>query len=297
MYYKWLQAFHAVAVNQSFTIASNVLGIGQPTLSIHVANLEKHFEIELFYRRNRKVTLTPLGKTLLTITKGLYGYEREAIALLQASKEMNTGELRIHATVAYDVMEVLETFRSKHPKIVSKVTLGNEHEVLKSLEQFSSDIGVIGRAITDNRYSSYFFSRHEVKAIFNTSHPLAQRRKISLEDLDGYHMILRPKSSTTRQAFEAAVKNTKFKIHTVMEMNSREAIREAVIRGFGFGVMSEPAFYPHEKLRAISFSDVNIFTEVYIVCLSERRERTILDEFFSAAKQLREHKIQQKLSQ
>ena len=88
MYYKWLQAFHAVAVNQSFTIASNLLGIGQPTLSIHVANLEKHFEIELFYRRNRKVTLTPLGKTLLTITKGLYGYEREAIALLQGCIEM-----------------------------------------------------------------------------------------------------------------------------------------------------------------------------------------------------------------
>ena len=59
--------------------------------------------------------------------------------------------------------------------------------------------------------------------------------------------------SATRAPFEAAINNKEVQFVTVMEMNSREAIREAVMREFGFAVMSKPAFHLHAKLIAIRF--------------------------------------------
>ena len=76
MYHKWLQAFHAVAREGGFTAAARSLNLGQPTISIHVKALEQQFGVELFDRQGRTVKLTPLGRSLLKITQGLYGHER-----------------------------------------------------------------------------------------------------------------------------------------------------------------------------------------------------------------------------
>ena len=71
-----------------------------------------------------------------------------------------------------------------------------------------------------------------------------------------------------------------------MEMNNLDAVREAIIRGFGFGVMSETDFSPHENLRALRISDVDIHTKTYIICLVERRERLLIRIFFRTAEDL-----------
>ncbi len=68
MYEKPLKAFHAVAVEGGFTAASRALSIGQPTVSTHVHLLEETFGVELFHRRGRTIELTPVGRTLFTIT-------------------------------------------------------------------------------------------------------------------------------------------------------------------------------------------------------------------------------------
>lgn len=64
MYQKWLEAFHHVARENSFTGAASHLNVGQPTISTHVSNLEGHFGVELFQRKGRAIHLTPAGETL-----------------------------------------------------------------------------------------------------------------------------------------------------------------------------------------------------------------------------------------
>ncbi len=286
MYQKWLQAFHAVATHGNFTTAGKALNVGQSTISIHVINLEKRFDVELFHRRSGSVQLTPTGKTLLTVTKGLYGHEAEALELLEATKKLDLGELKLSAIGPFDVMEILQAFRDSHPRIRLDVALGTEFEVLNSLDDFSADIGVVGRDISNKRYFSQLYDRHPILTIFNVTNPLTKRKTLKLRDLDNQEMILRPPVSTTRKAFEAALDGTEINIIPIMEMNSREAVREAIIRGFGFGIMSETEFSPHKNLRALRISDVDVHTEAYIICLAERRERPLIRSFYRTAEDL-----------
>ena len=53
-----LRAFHAVAQTGGFTAAARQIGVGQPTLTIQVQELEAAYGIELFVRRGRRVALT-----------------------------------------------------------------------------------------------------------------------------------------------------------------------------------------------------------------------------------------------
>ena len=283
MYQKWLEAFHMVAVAGSFTRAAEALNVGQPTVSTHVKALEKHFRVELFHRRGRTVKLTPTGESLFTITRGLHGHQEEAIALLRTTRDLETGQLALHAVGPFDVMEVLQVFRHRYPAVATAVRLGFEEEILGGLRDFDCDVGVVGRAVEDPALCCEFYNRHRVLVIVHADHALARRRSIRIEELEGCDMVLRPTFSTTRQAFDRALRQAGVTVRPVMEINSREANREAVLRGFGAGVISETEFAPAPSIRTLRVTDAEVFTRAYLVCLAERRDRPLVDAFFRIA--------------
>jgi len=283
MYQKWLQAFHTVATTGGFTRAAEALNVGQPTISTHVKSLEDYFRVELFHRRGRTVKLTATGETLLTITRGLYGHEEEALALLRATRDRETGQLTLNAVGPFDVMEVLQVFRRQHPGIATKVTLGFEGEILDGLRDFDHDVGVVGRQVDDPAFHCEFYNRHRVLVIVPADHPLGGRRSIRMKELEGCDIVLRPTFSTTRQAFERALAESGVSVNPVMEINSREAAREAVLRGFGAGVISETELAPSPNIRTLRVSDAQMFTQAFLVCLADRRDRPLVDAYFRTA--------------
>jgi LysR family transcriptional regulator, low CO2-responsive transcriptional regulator len=284
MYQRWLAAFHVVARAGGFTAASKVLNVGQSTVSTHVRALEDHFGVELFLRKGRFIELTEIGRSLLTITHGLFGHEEEAVNLLRSARGLQAGALRLGAIGPFDVMELVAGFRSQYPKIQMSVAVGTASEILGGLLKFEIDIGVVGHEYRDPKFFSMPFNRHPVLVAVNSAHRLAKRRTIRIADLDGEDMVLRAKDSTTRAAFEQAVARSGIHIRPVMEINSREAVREAIIRGLGIGVVSEAEFVPHQHLRALAISDARMFIHAYVTCLAERQNRPLIAAFLKMAK-------------
>lgn len=90
-----LKAFHAVAESGSYTGASRLLHVTQPTLSVQVKALEKSYGVRLFERRGRGVDLTELGRGLLDITRRLYALQSDAEQYLSAAHSLTTGQLRV----------------------------------------------------------------------------------------------------------------------------------------------------------------------------------------------------------
>ena len=107
-----------------------------------------------------------------------------------------------------------------------------------------------------------------------------QRKSIKIAALEGEPLIIRETGSTTRRAFEQALsKARKIRPRTVMEIGSREAIREAVIRGLGISYVSEAEFVPDPSLRLIPISDAEIFTYAHVVILQKRETSRIIRAF------------------
>lgn len=283
MHQRSLAAFHAVARAGGFTAAAKLLNVGQPTVSTHVRALEDHFKVELFHRRGRTVELTEIGQLLMTITRGMFGHEEEAISLLRAAQALEFGSLKVGAIRPSDVMEIAAELRARYLGLKLKVTLTSGLEILEGLLKFDFDVGVVGRDPQDPRFFCRFYNKQRILIVANVNHPLARRRSIRIEELEGQDFIVRAPGSTTRAIFDSALRKAGVKIRDVMETNNREAVNAAVLRGVGIGAISEREIIAHKRLKVLTLSNAKLYNHAYVICLADRRKRPLVDEFVRAA--------------
>lgn len=279
MIYTWLRAFHTVARQGGFSAASKVLNVGQPTLSEQVKTLEERFDVELFYRRGRTIELTKAGRTLLSITQGMFGHETEAMRFLKCAQLLEVGELNVGSVSPYGVMKAVKAFRKLYPNIVLTVSVEDPATLLQYLMDFRVDIAFFGTPLNDPAFFSMPYLSYPVIVMVNADHQWRDRLSIRIEELADEKMILRKTDSMTRRVLEAAVKEVGVKIEAVMEINSREAIRDAVILGLGISVVSTLDFLPNERLRGIPVKNAKMNIQLHAACLANRTDRPLISNF------------------
>ena len=286
MIYTWLRSFHAVASEGSFTAASFALNIGQPTITSQVKALEDYYSVELFHRRGRGVELTDAGHDLFAVTRRFMSQEDEARDLLTAYGGFHTGQLKVGAVGPYHATEMLSAFHDRYPDVRLTVTVGNSREMVDLLLNYEADVGVLAHVEDDPRIFAMPYSRHPVVVFMHKRHRLAKRKSIKIEELQGEPMVLREYGSTTRRAFEAAMKRADVTVDPVMEIGSREAVWLAVAKGIGIGVVSDIEHIPHPDLHQVNISNAEVYTTAHVNCLTERKDSRMIGAFFEACRDL-----------
>jgi aminoethylphosphonate catabolism LysR family transcriptional regulator len=274
-----LRAFHAVAGEASFTRAAEALHVTQPTLSAQVKALEENYGVRLFDRRGRRTEPTELGRQLLAVTRRYFGLETEAEQLLAATRALSGGHLRVSADAPQHVMAALSAFQRKYPGVRLSLSIGNSDEVLHQLLDHHSDVAIIADLEEDPRLLARPLRRDHIIAFVERAHAWARHGAIGLDELLGQRLILREVGSTTRRAFEAAVTNSGRAIGEVLEIGSREGVREAVAAGLGVGIVSAFEFGHDERLRALAIEGISIAMVEYVACLADHRELRLVRAF------------------
>lgn len=286
MKFTQVRSFHAVARAGSFTEAAKVLNVSQPTITEQVQDLEGTYNIQLFNRKHRKPRLTAIGRSLVEITQRLFGLVEETEGFLKSAGTLKAGHLRVSAVLPFYVVNILTAFRNKYPGIKLSVSVGNSMANLQNLLNYETDVGVLSDHQPDYRLFTRTYDSQSIVLIVNKDHPWAERRGISLQELDGQPMVLREAGSNTRREFEAAAIEANITLNIALEINSSEAIREAVAEGHGFGVFGAQALSPDPRLLVLEFTDVDIRTNRYLACLRERKDERLIQAFFDVAENI-----------
>jgi aminoethylphosphonate catabolism LysR family transcriptional regulator len=277
-----LRSFYAVAQTGSFTKAADMLHLSQPTLTTQVRLLEDRYQVELFFRHGRQVVLTEIGEQLLQIAQQMFNLEGDAISLLEDVGELRSGHLRVAAVGPYHVTQMLVEFNRRYPAVRVSVSAGNSENVLEGLLHYRADVGVLAQVVADSRFLSVPFAQHPVVIFVHSQHRFSRRRAIRIAELRGERMILREAGSTTRKALDAALRRAGVEVQVVMEVESREVIREAVAQGIGIAAVSEVEYVPGPGLHAVKISDTQVYTYAHVLCLAERRDTRIVRAFFDS---------------
>ncbi|MBS0451967.1 MAG: LysR family transcriptional regulator [Proteobacteria bacterium] len=275
-----LRSFHAVATTGSFTGAAQSLHVSQPTVTTQVGQLEALYKVELFHRTGRRVRPTEMGERLLHLSRQIFSLENEAVQLLRETGELRSGHLRVAAVGPSHVTRMLVAFNQHYPGIKVTVSTGNSQEVMDRLLDYSADVGVLAQSSKDPRFVSVPYSEHPVVIFCNGEHRFARRRSIRTSELQGERLILREQGSTTRKAIEQALHAARVEPQVVMEVASREIIREAVLQGLGVAAVSDVEYVPGPGLHAVRISDAQVRTYAHVVCLAERRDTRMVRAFF-----------------
>jgi aminoethylphosphonate catabolism LysR family transcriptional regulator len=281
-----IRAFIAVVQHGGFTAAARALSTSQTTITSQIQALEQEHGVELFYRRGRRIELSAIGLGFLPLARQISALETDASSLLRDSGALRHGSLKIGAVGPFHVTEMIEAYHVMHPQIRVSVTLGNSEIVLRALDQYACDVGVIARSFADERYAMRPYASYPVIAFVHASHPFARRGSITLPELADEPLLMREPGSTTRKALEDALHEIGARPRVAMEIGSREALREAVARGLGVGTVSKSEYVPDERLRAVRIDGDPVTTHIHVCCLRERRESRLVASFFEAVSAL-----------
>jgi aminoethylphosphonate catabolism LysR family transcriptional regulator len=283
-----LKAFHAVARQGSFTRAARAEGLSQPNLSGQVKALEEAYGVRLFERRGRGVELSELGRQLYAITDRLYALEDEAQALLAGSKALTIGHLRIAADNAIHAMPIMAELKRRHAGVSLSMAIGNSEAVLRQLADYHADVGVTAKRPSEPRYHAIPYRRDRLIVFVPRSHALAGRETLSVRELEGVDMVLREPGSVTRAVFERAMAEAGVRVGAIMDIDGREAVREAVGSGLGIGAAFAREFVPDDRFVAIPVPDAAFDVGEYVVCLEERLRLTAVRAFMRIAQEMAE---------
>ena len=281
-----LRAFHAVAVAGSYTRAAEHLHVTQPTLSGQVKALEETYGVRLFERLGRGIELTGLGRSLLDTTRRLYALEAEAEQLLSAAQSLAGGQLRVGADAPMNVIPLLAAFARRYPGIRLSLSFGNSGKVLQDLIERRSEVAILADPAPDPRIYALPFRRDRLVAFVERGHAWARRRSVGLEELTGQRLVLREPGSTTRAIFEQALAERGLSSGEVLEIGSREAVREAVAAGLGIGVVLENEFGRDPRLHALPIRGARLEAVEYAACLEERRPVRVVRAFFDLLREM-----------
>lgn len=283
-----LRSFHAVAQHGGFTAASRVLNVGQPTLTIQVKELEETYGIELLIRRARHVELTEAGAALYDLTRGIMKFCDEAHELLTAHSQIKTGHLHLATVGPFHATEILAAFKRAHPGIEISTLLGNSQRTLEHILNFEAEVAILAHVPEDPRVEMVPYRKHRVIAFVNREHPWFKRKSVKLKELADQPFVLRERGSTTRRAFEAAMREAGYSIKPVFEIESREGVWKAVEQGLGISIVADFEFVSHPNLRAIEISDRVITTQYSIAYHKERSHSPIIKAFLETAKAMKD---------
>jgi aminoethylphosphonate catabolism LysR family transcriptional regulator len=286
MRYVQLRAFHHVAVSGGFSRAAEVLFLTQPAISDQVRKLEEEYDVLLFNRNKKQVTLTQSGQKLLEITRRMFDTEQQALELLTESRALRSGTLRIVADAAHHLLHILGTFRQKYPGVRVSVRAGNTETVISSLYSYDADIGVLGEVPTGRDFEILKLNSTPIVAFVSIDHPLAASKSLTLDELAGQSLVMRERGSKTRQKLEDLAAMSKIELRPAIEAEGREAAREIVASGAGVGFVSAAEFGQDSRLVSIPIDGPEMLMDEALICLRERSGGKLVRAFLDIAKSM-----------
>jgi LysR family transcriptional regulator, low CO2-responsive transcriptional regulator len=281
-----LRAFHLVADAGSFSLAARTAGLSQPTLSAQVRALEASYAVDLFDRRGRGVRMTPTGQSLFALTTRLIAAEEEARALLTGGRTLTRGHLRVSADSAYHVMPILADLKRLHSGLTFTLKIDNSANVLDHLTEHGADVAVMAKMTSDPRIYSMKLREDRLIVFVKQGDVWARRRRIRISELIGKDIVVRERGSITREVFEERLAQAGVTAASLIEVQTREAVREAVAAGFGVGVVFDSEFGTDARFHRIEVSDSDLSVGEYVICLQERRRLPVVRAFLNAAREI-----------
>ena len=141
-----LRTLVAIADLGTFSAAGRALHLAQPTVSLHVSELESRLDSPLLVRGPRRVTPTAAGADLVARARRLLREADDAVEAIARHREGQVGRVRLACTagaVTYLLPQMIAAFEARHPDIDVQLTLGTSGALMRRLFVDDFDLALV----------------------------------------------------------------------------------------------------------------------------------------------------------
>jgi len=253
---KQLRAFCKAVETKSISRAGEELFLSQPTVSLQIRALERELCVQVFERRGPVINLTPDGEILYELAKPLIsGIDNLAQNFNSLAGRMESGELHITAgqtACMYLLPKYLQRFQQEYPNIHVKLSnnTGKEGRALLKSDAVDFAVGTMADNSEDMVFEPLF--EYGPVLIMPLDHPLAKKKRLRLEDLSPYGLILPPRELSTWRKVDRIFNEHGVEYQVSMEVGGWEVIKTYVEEGMGISIVSRLCLTGKERLKAVS---------------------------------------------
>ena len=242
-----LNTFIQTAELNSFTRAAEKLGYSQPTISFQIKQLEQELGVQLFERIGHTVSLTQKGREVLSYAQ----------RIVQLTNEMsNSGKVEelpqdtLHIGMAESLCQMLiidefAQFRQNYPQLSLCVTTASTEDLLKLLDHNEVDlICTMDQHLYDINYQIISEEKIPAHFICSSSHPLAKKERVDIQELLNEPFMLTEKGMSYRRLMDEQLAKLSLEITPVLEFSNPSQITQLVEQGQGLSFLPDYVTQP-----------------------------------------------------
>lgn len=284
-----LRAFHAIASDANVSRAARRLNVAQPTLSQQLKALEERHQVVLFENRKPPLRLTAAGRELYALTQRLFAASSVIDEFLHDDPYDEPASARLGSDSPVYAARLAGGLLSRFPDLAIQVRIGNAGETLRALREAQVDAAVVSDPPGDNHYSYEPLFADRLMVAMPIGHPFAGSRCFPLDALSQSRLLVREPTSRTRMVVEHLLSQLELAPADILELHTRETIREGVALDLGIGIFISSECPPDPRIAYAPLERVAGAPELagYVVCLTERRRTRLMRAVMEIAAGLR----------
>jgi DNA-binding transcriptional LysR family regulator len=236
-----LQAFVAVAENASFSAAAERLFLTQPAVSKRITALEQALGSPLFDRIGRQVSLTEAGRALLPRARHILEAVEDSRRALSNLSERVDGPLSFgtsHHVGLHHLPSLLRAFTGRYPAVELDIRFLDSEEACQAVLHGELELAVVTlpEPAPANLTTRVLWD-DPLAVVVGRDHPLAVRKRVSLDLLAQSPAVLPGQSTFTRSLMEKAFAARGLHPTVRLSTNYLETIKMLVSVGLGWSVL------------------------------------------------------------
>ncbi|MEM1364481.1 MAG: LysR family transcriptional regulator [Pseudomonadota bacterium] len=249
-----LRLLIAVSETGNIQAAARSLNMSQPAASKMIQDLEIDFEAPLFDRTNRGVIPTGHGETLIRHGRLVFAQISNAAQEMDDLTEGASGRVVVGTLLAASsqlLPQAVEMLLEKRPHVAVKIITGTNEVLMPALRSGEMDM-VVGRLpIHRHRQEVEQIPLYEerIRLVVGAHHPLADREKLTFDDLRPFDWIVPPPETSLRLLVDQFfIDMNQYSPDRLIESISFLTNRSLLAGGNFIGMM--PASVPHFDVQA-----------------------------------------------
>jgi LysR family hydrogen peroxide-inducible transcriptional activator len=234
----------ALADTRHFGKAADKCFVSQPTLSAQIKKLENYLGVQLIERQPRKVTLTETGEKILPLARRMLQESDEIISLARNEHDPLSGKVNVAfiPTIGpYLLPLMMRRLRKQLPQLKVMLYEYQTGPLLEKLRAGEIELGILALPVPLDGLESRELYQERFTLAMPSTHPLAKRTHIKLDDLAGESLLLLEDGHCLRDQALDVCSRIDVKENEDYRATSLETLRQMVAAGLGITLLPELA--------------------------------------------------------
>jgi DNA-binding transcriptional LysR family regulator len=286
MHIETLRTFCDVLELGSVSRAAEANYVTQSAVSQQLSMLEKRYGQRLVQRSPKtRAEATEAGRVLYEEAKLVLERFQVLEHRLREGSNVVSGSVRV-ATVYSVGLHVLpplmKAFLRAHPRVNLRVEYRRTNQVYNACLTTDADLGIVALPTRKPQLSIIPLRTEELVLVTPPGHPLARRRRLTLQDLAAQPFIGFDRDIPTRKLIDRVFRREHVPLDYVMEFDNIETIKRSVEAELGISILPRAALASEVSAGSLSvrpFAGADLVRRIGIIHRAKREFSTAARAF------------------